>query len=191
MTLDEFIVDALAREQELLLEEVQDLTPEELGWRAGPEANPIGWILWHMLRVEDMWFQFFVQRQTEIWEKGRLERNVWPAHQGQRLWPHPGASGQFPGFGPGSVIAVRPDRAAGHIGIPEDPGAGRLCGGSQGAASRNVGGGYFPSDHRRGVPAPGAHRLPEGLAAQRNSVEKTRGMRLGSNPNSPHEMQDA
>ena len=69
MTLDEFIVDALAREQELLLEAVQDLTPEELGWRAGPEANPIGWILWHMLRVEDMWFQFFVQRQTEIWER--------------------------------------------------------------------------------------------------------------------------
>ena len=69
MTLDEFIVDALAREQELLLEAVQDLTPEELGWRAGSEANPIGWILWHMLRVEDMWFQFFVQRQTEIWER--------------------------------------------------------------------------------------------------------------------------
>ena len=69
MTLDEFIVDALAREQELLLEAVQDLTPEELGWRAGPEANPIGWILWHMIRVEDMWFQFFVQRKTEIWER--------------------------------------------------------------------------------------------------------------------------
>ena len=69
MTLDEFIADALAREQELLLEAVQDLTPEELGWRAGPEANPIGWILWHMIRVEDMWFQFFVQRKTEIWER--------------------------------------------------------------------------------------------------------------------------
>ena len=69
MTLDEFIADALAREQELLLEAVQDLTPDELGWRAGPEANPIGWILWHMIRVEDMWFQFFVQRKTEIWER--------------------------------------------------------------------------------------------------------------------------
>ena len=34
-----------------------------------PGANPIGWILWHMLRVEDMWFQFFIQRQTEIWER--------------------------------------------------------------------------------------------------------------------------
>lgn len=69
MTLDEFIVDAFAKEQEFLLDAVGDITPEELMWRPGPEANPIGWILWHMLRVEDMWFQFFIQRQTEIWER--------------------------------------------------------------------------------------------------------------------------
>ncbi len=69
MTLNEFIADALSKEREFLLEAVQDLTPEELAWRAGPEANPIGWILWHMIRVEDMWFQFFIQRQPEIWER--------------------------------------------------------------------------------------------------------------------------
>ena len=69
MTLDEFIVDAFEKEEGFLLDAVQDLTPEDLTWRAGPEANPIGWILWHMLRVEDMWFQFFIQRQTEIWER--------------------------------------------------------------------------------------------------------------------------
>ncbi|PKB81373.1 MAG: hypothetical protein BZY88_06720 [SAR202 cluster bacterium Io17-Chloro-G9] len=69
MTLNEFIVDAFEKEQGFLLDAVQDLTPEELRWRAGPEANPIGWILWHMLRVEDMWFQFFIQRQTEIWDR--------------------------------------------------------------------------------------------------------------------------
>ena len=70
MDLNEFIVDALEKEQESLSEAVGDLTPEELAWRAGPEANPIGWILWHMLRVEDMWFQFFIQRRNEIWERG-------------------------------------------------------------------------------------------------------------------------
>ena len=69
MDLNEFIVDALEKEQESLSEAVGDLTPEELAWRAGPEANPIGWILWHMLRVEDMWFQFFIQRRNEIWER--------------------------------------------------------------------------------------------------------------------------
>ena len=69
MELNEFIADALEKEQELLAEALDGLTPEELTWRAGPEANPIGWILWHMLRVEDMWFQFFIQRKLEIWER--------------------------------------------------------------------------------------------------------------------------
>jgi hypothetical protein len=69
MTLTEFIEDALRREHDLLMEAVHDLTPEELAWRAGPEANPIGWILWHMIRVEDMWLQFFVQGRVEIWER--------------------------------------------------------------------------------------------------------------------------
>ena len=68
MTLNEFIEDAFNTEHEYLMDALGDLTPEELMWRAGPEANPIGWILWHMTRVEDMWFQFFIQRQTEIWE---------------------------------------------------------------------------------------------------------------------------
>ena len=69
MELNEFIADALEKEQELLTEALDGLTPEELVWRAGPEANPIVWILWHMLRVEDMWFQFFIQHKLEIWER--------------------------------------------------------------------------------------------------------------------------
>ena len=69
MTLNEFIEDAFRQEKEFLTEAVSDLTSAELAWRAGPEANPIGWILWHMLRVEDMWFQFFIQRKPELWER--------------------------------------------------------------------------------------------------------------------------
>jgi hypothetical protein len=69
MTLNQFIEDTLDREQQILAEVVSDLTPEELAWRPGPEANPMGWILWHMLRVEDMWVQFFAQRQLELWER--------------------------------------------------------------------------------------------------------------------------
>ncbi len=69
MTLNEFIEDAFRQEKEFLTAAVSDLTPAELAWRAGPEANPAGWILWHMLRVEDMWFQFFIQRKPEIWER--------------------------------------------------------------------------------------------------------------------------
>ena len=69
MPLNEFIEDAFEKEMGFLTEAVNDLTLEELSWRIGPNANPVGWILWHMLRVEDMWFQFFIQRKPEIWER--------------------------------------------------------------------------------------------------------------------------
>ena len=69
MTLNEFIEDAFNKEHEFLMDALGDLTPQEAVWRAGPEANPIVWILWHMLRVEDMWFQFFIQRKSELWER--------------------------------------------------------------------------------------------------------------------------
>jgi hypothetical protein len=69
MTPNQFIEESLDREQQFLAEVVSDLTLEELAWRPGPEANPMGWILWHMFRVEDMWVQFFAQRQLELWER--------------------------------------------------------------------------------------------------------------------------
>lgn len=68
MTLNEFIADALEKENGFLLDALDGLTPDELAWQPAPDANSIGWILWHMVRVEDMWIQFFAQFQTELWE---------------------------------------------------------------------------------------------------------------------------
>ena len=68
MTLNEFIVDALDKENGFLLEALDGLGPDELAWQPAADANSIGWILWHMVRVEDMWVQFFAQFETELWE---------------------------------------------------------------------------------------------------------------------------
>ncbi len=68
MTLNEFITDALDKENGFLQEAVEGLTPDEVAWQPTSDANSIGWILWHMVRVEDMWIQFFAQFQTELWE---------------------------------------------------------------------------------------------------------------------------
>ena len=70
MTLNEFITDALEHENGYLLEALDGLTPDELAWQPAADANSIGWILWHMVRVEDMWVQFFAQFQPELWESG-------------------------------------------------------------------------------------------------------------------------
>lgn len=69
MTLNEFIESSLEMEQQLLVGAVEDLTPEELTWQPGPGVNPMGWMLWHTIRVEDMWVQFFIGGQIEIWER--------------------------------------------------------------------------------------------------------------------------
>ena len=68
MTLNEFIVDALDKENGFLADALDGLGPDELAWQPAADANSIGWILWHMVRVEDMWIQFFAQFQTELWE---------------------------------------------------------------------------------------------------------------------------
>ena len=69
MTLTQFIEDSFAKEHEFLMDAVHDLTSQELVFRAGPEANNINWLLWHIFRVEDMWIQFFINKETEIWER--------------------------------------------------------------------------------------------------------------------------
>ena len=68
MTLNEFIVDALDKENGFLMDALYGLRADELAWQPAADANSIGWILWHMVRVEDMWIQFFAQFQTELWE---------------------------------------------------------------------------------------------------------------------------
>lgn len=68
MTLNEFITDALEKENGFLLEALDGLSPDALAWQPAPGANSIGWILWHMVRVEDMWIQFFAQFKPELWE---------------------------------------------------------------------------------------------------------------------------
>ena len=88
MTLNEFIADALEKEDGFLKEALQGLSPEELAWQPAPGANSIGWILWHMTRVEDMWIQFFAQFGAELWEtEGWHEKFGLPTPR-QRLWAH-------------------------------------------------------------------------------------------------------
>ena len=59
---------------------VRDLTPAELAWRPNAEANSIGFMLWHVARVEDRWLQRFAQDSTELWRReGWAQRMELPA----------------------------------------------------------------------------------------------------------------
>jgi uncharacterized damage-inducible protein DinB len=49
----ELLLYAYGQIQQTLRRAVEGLTPDELTRRAGPEANTIAWLAWHLVRVQD------------------------------------------------------------------------------------------------------------------------------------------
>lgn len=53
MRSSELLVDALGRTAENVAAVLEGLGPAELEHRPGPRANTIGWLVWHLTRVQD------------------------------------------------------------------------------------------------------------------------------------------
>lgn len=53
MDIAEVFTDALTRVRDQVPDILDGLGEEALTWRPDPDANPIGWLVWHMTRVED------------------------------------------------------------------------------------------------------------------------------------------
>ncbi len=49
----DLLLDGFDRISEFLREAVDGLGPDQLAHRIAPGANPIGWLAWHLLRVQD------------------------------------------------------------------------------------------------------------------------------------------
>ena len=50
---NDLLVDVFIRARDALVGVVTGLSPEQLTWRPDPQANPVGWIAWHLARVQD------------------------------------------------------------------------------------------------------------------------------------------
>ncbi|WP_229069582.1 DinB family protein [Actinoplanes sp. DH11] len=53
MDAKDILIEAHGRLPELVDTAVRDLTPEQLRWSPKPGANSIGWLVWHLTRVQD------------------------------------------------------------------------------------------------------------------------------------------
>ena len=73
------------------------LSAQDLLVRPGPDANPIGWLVWHLARVEDAHVADVLE-QDQLWETG-----PWAASMG--LEPDPSNSGY--GHTTEQVAAIR------------------------------------------------------------------------------------
>ena len=54
------------------------LTAEEIAVRPKPDSNSIGWIVWHMVRLEDMWVHTVLTGRPQLWENGWAVRMGMP-----------------------------------------------------------------------------------------------------------------
>jgi uncharacterized damage-inducible protein DinB len=53
MTPADVLTDAFQRVAEGVSGVVDGLSEDDLAWRPAADANPIGWLVWHLLRVQD------------------------------------------------------------------------------------------------------------------------------------------
>jgi hypothetical protein len=74
MDLREFILHSMERSRQLTLNMVKELTPEQLGWHSGPEANSVGFLLFHVFRVEDWYFHTMLSTAGQVWERAGWSR---------------------------------------------------------------------------------------------------------------------
>jgi hypothetical protein len=53
MTSAGLLMDAFGRIRETVSDTVYGLDPAQLAYRVTPDANPVGWLVWHLTRVQD------------------------------------------------------------------------------------------------------------------------------------------
>ncbi len=99
MDVSELLLDLFGRVTEHVEEAVADLDAAELQRSPADGANPIGWLIWHLTRVQDHHVSELLG-EDQLWMRGD-----WPERFG--LAPDPHDSGY--GHSPAEVAAVRPD----------------------------------------------------------------------------------
>jgi hypothetical protein len=88
MTPAEILTDALGRVMETAEQVVDGLTVDDLARRPGPDANPIGWLVWHLARVQDDHVADVAGSQ-QVWrERGYAERAGLPFDTGDIGFGH-------------------------------------------------------------------------------------------------------
>ena len=101
MRTSDVYVELFDRIPDLVHHAVEGLTPDQLAWAPGAGANSIGWLVWHLTRVQDHHVAELLG-VDQLWVTG-----TWASGFG--LDPDPGNTGY--GHTPDDVAAVRPESA--------------------------------------------------------------------------------
>jgi uncharacterized damage-inducible protein DinB len=97
----DLLVESYGRVPDLVRSAVDGLTADELRRRPAPGANPIGWLVWHLTRVQDDHLAE-VMGTPQVWSEGG-----WP----ERFGLPAGTTETGYGHTPEQVGALRPESA--------------------------------------------------------------------------------
>jgi uncharacterized damage-inducible protein DinB len=98
---NEVLLELFGRLPDLVRSAVDGLSPDELARPPQPGANTVGWLVWHLTRVQDDHVAEVAGR-SQVWEEGDwAPRFDLPA----------GAMDTGYGYSPEQVLAVRPESA--------------------------------------------------------------------------------
>ena len=101
MELPDVLRDLFGRVGEHVHEAVDGLDPSDLIWLPAEGANPIGWLVWHLTRVQDHHIAEILDA-PQLWVTGE-----WAEHFG--ITAAPNNTGY--GHSPSDVASIRPDSA--------------------------------------------------------------------------------
>jgi hypothetical protein len=65
----ELLIESFDRLPDLVRGAVDGLTPEQLRWTPAPHANSIGWLVWHLTRIQDDHVAELLGRD-QVWATG-------------------------------------------------------------------------------------------------------------------------
>ncbi|MEV4825824.1 DinB family protein [Micromonospora sp. NPDC049275] len=101
MDVSDLLTETYDRLPDLVRAAVDGLTPEQLRWAPAEGANPVGWLVWHLTRVQDHHVADLLDTE-QVWVSGD-----WAGRFG--LTADPDNTGY--GHTPAQVAQVRPESA--------------------------------------------------------------------------------
>lgn len=101
MTVAELLTDAFGRIHEVVHEVAGGLSADQLAYRPEPAANSIGWLIWHLTRVQDDHVADVADTEQAWVAEGWSDRFGLPFEDGATGWSH--TAEEVGAFGVGSA----------------------------------------------------------------------------------------